>query len=258
MTEPTRYTFGDTPPAAARLKAVAAVFNPLADKFLRRFITRPPASAADLGCGPGYTTDMLSVASMSLKTYGLDRSPEFLELARAQFSDYEFLRCDITKSPLPVRAQILYARSVLSHMADPVMLANDWAAQLPRAGLVFLHEVEAIETAVPVFQRYLDVNRQLIASQGAELFVGKALATGNFHFRQLANETQLVPVPTRTAASWFAPNVRHVWPNEPGVTALVNPDEQQDILAKLDELAASGDGRSDITWTMRWVVLIER
>ncbi len=253
-----RYTFGDTPAVAARLKSIAAMFNPLADKFLRRFITRPPASAADLGCGPGYTTDMLSAASMSLKTYGLERSPEFLMLAREAFPDYEFLRCDITKSPLPVRANILYARSVLSHMPDPVMLANDWAAQLPRAGLVFLHELEAIETDVPVFARYLEVNRRLIASQGAELFVGKTLATGNFHFRSLANEPQPVPVPTRTAASWFAPNVRHVWPNEPAVTAIVDADEQQAILAQLDVLAASADTRSDITWTMRWVVLIER
>ncbi len=257
MSESPRYTFGDTPAAAARLKSIASVFNPLADKVVRRFVTRASGSCGDLGCGPGYTTDMLAAATMCLKVYGFDRSAEFLTLARQNFPDYEFIGCDITRR-LPVRVHVLYARSVLSHMKAPVMLANDWAAQLPPAGLLFLHELEAIDTDVPVFRRYLEVNRQLLASQGAELFVGKTLAAGNYHYKLLANETQATPVPTRLAAAWFLPNVESIWPAEQAVCDSVAPEERDEIAASLRELASSFETRSDITWTMRWVVVSER
>jgi len=76
-----RYTFGTSEAAARRLKEIAKLFNPLAHQFIRHYINGPINSAIDLGCGPGFTTDMLSKATDCPNVYGLDTSPNLLNLA---------------------------------------------------------------------------------------------------------------------------------------------------------------------------------
>jgi len=78
-----RYTFGDTPPAARRLDLLAALFEPPTASFLRRDALQQPGLAIDLGCGPGHTTRLVALTTGAVRTVGLDTSEAFLEAARA-------------------------------------------------------------------------------------------------------------------------------------------------------------------------------
>ena len=69
-----RYTFGDSLSAAERLRRIAAFFDPLAADFIRKHHDAAVFRAADLGCGPGYSTAMLAEATGAPEVVGFDQS----------------------------------------------------------------------------------------------------------------------------------------------------------------------------------------
>ena len=66
-----------------------------------------------------------------------------------------------------------------------------------------------------VFEEYLAVNKGLVASQGASLYVGGLLADGGYDAEVLSNECVEIPVPNHTVATRFLPNTLTVWEEEP-------------------------------------------
>jgi SAM-dependent methyltransferase len=247
-----RYTFGHSEAAAKRLGEIAKVFNPRAAEFVRAYLPEHVGVAVDLGCGPGFTTEMLTAATGAKRVFGLDRSPDFLRMARERLPGCAFIEHDVTRTPFPYGApEVLYARSLLSHLPGPVALVDRWADQLAPGGVLLIEELEAISTQVPVFRRYLEVNTALIASQGAELFVGKTLARGDYRNCLLCNALTGFPVPTCRAASWFLANVSTVWQTDPFIHISVPPAERESIRLDLTRLATLPPGESAIAWRMR-------
>jgi trans-aconitate 2-methyltransferase len=253
-----RYTFGTSSTAAARLEAIARFFNPLAAKLVGEHVVGTPAIAVDLGCGPGFTTDMLYHAARAQETYGLDRSAEFLAGAGARFPHCRFVEHDVTAIPFPVTADVIYVRFVLSHLLNPVTLVNDWSSQLTPGGILLIEEVEAIDTEIDVFRRYLASSEVLVASQGARLFVGGELAEGVYDEEVLLNDCADLPVPDSLAAEWFLPNTRTVWRESSCLIDRLGMAEIEAISEELECLMSSGEQRSHVTWHMRRLVLRRR
>jgi trans-aconitate 2-methyltransferase len=251
-----KYTFGTSSEAAARLEAIARFFNPLTARLIREHVVATPGVAIDLGCGPGFTTDMLSRAAGARETYGLDRSGEFLARAGAQYPHCRFLEHDVTVIPFPVSADVMYVRFVLSHLLDPVEVVNDWITQLAVGGILVIEEVEAIDTEIDVFKRYLAGSDALVASQGARLFVGGELAGGAYDANILLDHCATLPVPDSQAAEWFLPNTQTVWRETPCVVDRLGAAGIEAISDELARLMHSGEQCSHITWHMRRLVLM--
>ena len=250
-----RYTFGTSSAAGARLADIAGYFNPLAADFIRSFVHQSPDTAIDLGCGPGLTTQMLREASQARKTYGLDTSDEFLKMASRQFTGCRFLRHDVTMAPFPVAADVMYERYVLSHLRNALQVVDTWITQLRPHGLLLIEEVESIETNVEVFRRYLGMSEGIIAAQGGSLYVGAALANADFAAEVVCNLPARLPVTDRQAASWFLPNTQTIWQENAYVRSQLDPTERAAISSELARLSAKTTSRSNITWTLRRVVL---
>src|SRR5580704_8338213 len=77
------YSFGETNLAAERLRVVSEVFDPTSEAFVSEIVRDHPGLALDLGCGPGFTTRLLSRIARPERTVGVDRSKAFLSQARA-------------------------------------------------------------------------------------------------------------------------------------------------------------------------------
>jgi SAM-dependent methyltransferase len=184
-----KYTFGTTESAASRLEEIAQFFNPLARKFIRQYIKVPISSAIDLGCGPGFTTDMLYQATHCPTIYGFDSSANFLKMSSARFKRFSFIKHDVTQVPFPVQAEFMYVRFLLSHLKDVIELVNLWITQLLANGKLIIEELEGVDTEVNVFNEYLRINCGLIASQGALLYVGNVLGDGTYNASVLYNES---------------------------------------------------------------------
>jgi trans-aconitate 2-methyltransferase len=250
-----RYTFGTSPTAADRLREISRFFNPLAREFIGQFIKGSPHAALDLGCGPGYTTHMVKTATGCREIYGFDVSDEFLAMAAERHPDYMFIHHDITCTPFPVHPEAAYSRFILSHLEDPVSIINTWAGELCKKGLLFVEELEDIHTEIEVFKTYLEANRGLVASQGAELYVGKTIGAGTYNHEVLYNESVLLPVLNRRAASWFYPNTVSIWKHEDYIIHNFGPGERERISGELRRMILGNDGKSGITWKMRRMVI---
>jgi SAM-dependent methyltransferase len=258
------YLFGDDATAARRLELLARVFRPSTVAFLDAWeeaggletgIEDP--TLIDLGCGPGFTTRLLS-NQLGLPVIGLDRSPLFLwEARRLGPAGVRFLPHDVTKAPFPVTgADLLFARFLLSHLPDVRSLLGRWASQLRPGGQILLEEVELIETSDDAFSTYLELLSSGMKAAGSELFIGSQLP-------ELAVEAGLVPeldrahripVRDRDAARMFALNLPTVRQREQ-VSQLADPAELDALQHELDMAAHRlGDSRR-IEWQLRQIAL---
>jgi SAM-dependent methyltransferase len=166
-----RYTYGDSSLAAERLALVARLFDATSSAFVRR--AGRSGTAVDLGCGPGHTIEMVARAA-GASTIGVERSPAFAALAAG--AGHRVIVADV-RAPLPLRdVDLLYARLLLAHLADPLASVASWARALRPGGRVLIDDLESIETDEPAFRTYLDeVALAVVGAQGGALFVGSLL-----------------------------------------------------------------------------------
>jgi trans-aconitate 2-methyltransferase len=250
-----RYTFGDGDAAERRLEHIASFFNVSAESFLRLHVTRPAEIAVDIGCGPGYTTQMLGRSVTAARVVGFDISEDFLRRAAARLPRCEFMRHDIRNTPFPVAPDLAYCRFVLTHIPNAPALVDRWIQALAPGGWLVLDELEGIETDVSLFQRYLEINTGLVASQGGNMYVGAALQAASCKAHVVLSEAARLAVPNRMAASWFHPNSMTIWKREPYVLAHVDETEQEAVSRSLAHIRDTDEPRGHATWIMRRMIL---
>jgi ubiquinone/menaquinone biosynthesis C-methylase UbiE len=249
------YAFGDSDRAAQRLALVARVFEPASQEFLAAAGRRGGALAVDLGCGPGHTTELLSSALGSARCVGLDSSPAYVEAARRRApAGCEFICHDALAAPYPTgRADTLYARFLVSHLAEPEAAIGVFASQLAPRGRLLLDEVEWIHSDAEPFRRYLALVEAVLASQRQCLFVGPLVAAFAARDpRTCANRVRELAVDPRDAAGMFSLNWETL--REHAVASARTTASERDALA--EALAALRDGGAQappITWGLRQV-----
>jgi trans-aconitate 2-methyltransferase len=250
-----RYTFGDTITANERLKKIADFFNPLAAEFISKHVTNKIESAMDLGCGPGYTTEMFAGITGAGSVIGIDISDNFLDFAKARYPDFIFMKHDVRQAPLPAKTDAIYLRFLLSHMKNIRHLVEKWLDTLNSGGYLIIDELEDIYADRKVFNDYIDMSDGLIRSQGANLFVGKKLSEelNGLHF--ICNISSLIPVYDQLAASWFYPNTISVWDTEEWVKFRLSKSERMKISNELLRISKLKSDKSSITWRMRRIIL---
>jgi trans-aconitate 2-methyltransferase len=250
-----RYTFGTNETAAKRLQKMAEVFNPHSAQFIKKYAINPVISALDLGCGPGFTTQMLYMCVKARQVYGFDLSEEFIASAMERFGNCIFVKCDITRPPFIIKPKLMYMRFLLSHLPDPIGFLNNCTGELANNGLILVDELEAIETDIDVFKKYLSINKGLVQSAGAELFVGERLSKGKYKAEVLANEYVRIPVKNCDAAAMFYPNTQDIWEKEDYVLDSLSFSQRKEISMEISEIMNSGDEEGGITWKMRRIAL---
>ena len=110
------YTFGDDAGAVERLALVASAYEPTSRTFLNEHAPQHAEVAIDLGCGPGFSTQLIDTVCAPRTLIGIDSSSEFIEVARPRLPS-TFLTHDVTTSRLPgAPAEVLYARLVLAYL----------------------------------------------------------------------------------------------------------------------------------------------
>jgi SAM-dependent methyltransferase len=237
------YTFGTSPDAARRLALLADLFEPRTRDLLTRWVPRSPEHAVDLGCGPGHTTRLLHEVTGSARTTGVERSADFLAVARARAAPgVGYVEADVTR-PLPVEpADVVHARFLLTHLAAPRDALPGWAAALRPGGRLVLHEVAALDSADPTLHRYYELVAALQRHHGQALDIGVRLAALGTAAGLAVAHADIVawqPAPAAMAALHVL-NLR-TWRRDPFVAGTVAPAELDSLDA---DLVAIARGRS--------------
>jgi trans-aconitate 2-methyltransferase len=166
------YTFGDDDRASTRLKKLADLYAPETRDLLEKHCVSVRL-AVDLGCGPGWSTDLLHRVLSPERTVGLDSSERYIAEAKARFRHIEFQVHNVAGAPFPIDApDFLFCRFLLAHFSDPVEVLSTWASvAAPNARLV-LHETEGLESSHPALRRYYELVAELQRHYGQDLYLG--------------------------------------------------------------------------------------
>ena len=174
------YTFGDSHLASQRLRRLAEIYKPETRNLLNlvRSIIGDHCfhTAIDLGCGPGWSTQLMDEILAPLRTVGLEVSVSFVAEARANHPALEFIQHDVLETPFPIDgADFLLCRFLLTHLESPSTALDSWAQAAGPGALLAIHETERISSPHPALARYYEMVGQMQRHYGQELNVGAAL-----------------------------------------------------------------------------------
>ena len=255
------YTFGDSALAARRLELVAATFARTTRQFLLTRAGAAPGFAIDLGCGPGYTTELIRATVGPTRILAVDISPAYVAAAAKRLADdhARFLCSDVLDLPLEVvDADLIFARMLLTHLRDPLAAIDIWRGRLAERGVLLLEEVDGIATEDPTLARYLDLQREMLAANGNTLEIGPRLdAELRDSPAVRSNGVVEFSPPAAVAARMFAMNLE-TWRDRPEVAVAHDPDELNALAAALERIATGAEPGAPITWRLRHLALTGR
>lgn len=254
--EDVEYLFGDSSTACHRLRLLAEIFAGSSRSFLSQ-APSGPGLAVDIGCGPGYTTRLVSSTMNPRQTVGMDISKALVaEAKRLEEGDETYLVHDANVVPFPIGpADVLYARFLATHLADPAAVIRSWASQLVSGGLLLLDEVDSIVTTNDVLSRYLEVVNSLLIHEGRNLYIGPRLAALRLPglLDEKASDVRPLAVQDRQAARTFRLNLE-AWRHRRFVVDTYGGDAIRRLADELEVVAHGSGTTSSIEWRMRQIV----
>jgi SAM-dependent methyltransferase len=254
------YTFGDHDEASRRLRLLAEVYEPETRGLLHKAFDsgKPftPRLAVDLGCGPGWTTQLLHEELKPLRTVGLDASDRYVAEARAHFPALEFLRHDILETPFPIEAPDLFlCRFLLTHLPSPHLALQSWAQVAAPQAILLIHETEDIDSDHPALHRYYELLAEMQRHYGQTLHVGAildaSLAASGWKIRQ--SRSMILEKPARAMAQLHLPNLRTWGRNEYAIRAFDRRELDQ-LEADLDSIASGNSDTGFVRNTARQII----
>lgn len=252
------YTFGDNPTAAHRLALLAEVYEPVSRDLLGRRVPGRPEHAVDLGCGPGHSARLVHAVTGAARTTGVERSAEYLAMARAEPVDgIEYLQHDVTDW-LPVQgADLVHARFLLTHLADPEHALEVWAAALRPGGRLVLLEVSRLVSRDPALGRYYEMVAELQQRHGQSLDIGARLAelAGRSGLDVEHTAVRQLHPDLRAMAALHVLNLR-TWRGDAEARGAFDDDELDGLDAALVEIAHGRAGSEPIEQDLAELVLI--
>ena len=252
------YAFGDTDLAARRLALLAQTFAKSSRTFMREAAGRRLRMAADLGCGPGYSTHLLASTLAPGHTVGLDNSESFLDLARQTASNSVSFRLhDITTGPFPSGPyDLLFSRFELTHLQCPEAVVELWGSQLDIGGRLLMEEVEYVGMTHPAFTSYLDIQQAMLTEQGNSLHIGPRLdgIRDSDSLERRSSSVQAIGIPADRAAAMFHMNLG-VWRHNDFIRRTYDQSELDDLESALAAIASGSTDTSPVEWGLRRIVM---
>ena len=253
------YTFGDSALASARLALLAELFAGTTTSFLRRLARNSPRTVVDLGCGPGFTTELLRdvlALDRADRLIAVDSSAAFVrEAAQRLRESAVVLAADVMDLPDAIAgADLLFARFLLTHLAEPRRALQAWVGRLAPRGVLAVEDADSISTEEPVLAAYLDLQRLMLAANRNLLEVGPLVAdTAEQNGWAFRSEIVAFTPPVPKVARMFALNFE-TWRNHPAVVELASTAELDEISAGLAAVSAT-EVTASITWQLRQLAI---
>lgn len=226
---------------------MAKAYDAVSRSFLLMHAVPSPEVVLDLGCGPAFTTRLLHEVCRPNLLVGIDASAPFINEARVRLPEARFETHDAASLPLPgAPADVIYARLLLAHVAEPERVARSWITQLAPGGRLLIEDLEDVINPPGPLHDYEAVSADIVRSGGGLMYAGAALA-------DLGGASVPVTVSGALAARIYLFNVRH-WLGSSDCP--VSHTQLEDLQRELVELSMQ-DGGSSVSWIVRQLVLMD-
>jgi trans-aconitate 2-methyltransferase len=240
----TTYAFGDSDIARERLAIVADTFEAPTRRLLAELPPMQPRYVLDMGCGPGHATALLRQRFPHSEVTGLDASAAMVDEARGRVPGAWFTVAEVTGT-LRLPADVVYARMLLGHLAEPAGALERWAAAIRPPGLIVCEEPVRYLSDDPLFTRYEAAVTAVVAARGATLWAGPVLDNDPPGCERILDRVVEHPVRVARAAAMF-------WRN--AVTWGDEVDDAETLIERLRRLEADDPDDDDVRWELRQTV----
>jgi SAM-dependent methyltransferase len=238
------YTFGDNEEASRRLRHLASIYEPETRALLELSANagepRSLSLAIDLGCGPGWSTQLLASVLQPQRTVGLDSSQRYIAEARANYAKLEFFRHDILRTLFPVESPDLFLCCFLmTHLPAPRKALQAWAEVAAPQAILLIHETEGLESPYPALHRYYELVAEMQRHYGQTLNVGTILEAcfADSGWKMRHSRAQVREMPAQKMALLHLANLRSWGRNEYAAQAF-DRRELDELEEALDSIAS--------------------
>jgi trans-aconitate 2-methyltransferase len=111
------------------------------------------ATAVDLGCGPGNSTELLAARFPGAMVTGLDSSTDMLDAARKRLPHLRFELADIATWSAPAPVDVVFANAALQWVADHATLLPRLVAALAPGGSLAVQMPDNLDEPTHVAMR---------------------------------------------------------------------------------------------------------
>jgi len=176
-------------PGAARLAVLGRTLAASSESFLKRTGLRPGVRVLDVGCGSGELTGWMADLVGPAEVVGIDVDLTVLSIARERWADHpgapRFVLADASSVPAALgRFDGVYARFLLSHQTDPLLVLRNLRDLCRPGGVVAVEDVDIAamfcDPPSRAYDRSTELYCQAAIARGADPRLGPRLA-GLFH-----------------------------------------------------------------------------
>jgi ubiquinone/menaquinone biosynthesis C-methylase UbiE len=168
-----------------RLRVLSRVMRPTTTSLLGRLGLRDGHVCADVGCGGGdVALEMARRVAPTGKVLGLDFDQTKLELARAEakeqgIENVEFSSIDVRQAIDVPPLDVVYARFLLTHLADPAGVLRAMHQVIRPDGVVAVEDIDFggyfTHPESAAFKRYQELYCAIVKRRGGDPFIGRRL-----------------------------------------------------------------------------------
>jgi SAM-dependent methyltransferase len=168
-----------------RLRILSRVMRPTTLDLLRRAGIQPGMACLEVGCGGGdLAFDMAQLVGPAGRIIATDIDEKKLEIATQdaagqQLKNVEFRLADITKSDPGTSFDLVHARFLLTHLANPAQALARMRHALRPGGIIVIEDIDFRghfsypESAA--LWRYVELYTEVVRRRGADANIGPRL-----------------------------------------------------------------------------------
>lgn len=220
----------------------------------RELLARVPgdavASAVDLGCGPGNSTELIAERFPSAAILGLDTSPDMLRAARERLPEARFETGDIAGFQAKRPADLLFANAALQWVPDHERLLPALLGQLAPGGTLAVQMPDNLDEPSHRLMREVASEPRFAGVLGEAGALRTRILPANAYYDILATRARSVDIWRTTYHHAMAgPDAIVDWLRATGLKVFLDPLDEADrrdfVAAYTARLAAAYPPRAD-------------
>lgn len=180
-----RYVIRGGAEGRERLRLLAQLFGPSTRALIARVGIASGAGCLDVGCGGGdVTLELARAVGTTGRVIGVDFDAEKIEIARREaeqhgFRNVSFELQDVSSWEPDAPFDVVFARFLLTHVADPATLLAALYRHVRPGGVVVLEDIDFrghfYEPHCPALDRYVELYTTAVRRRGGDAEIGPKL-----------------------------------------------------------------------------------